>query len=363
MRNPGISEKSRHTRHNPDFMKTLQPYDNLVVSLRKAFAEGLVSAQKALEYHRLKTYWTIGKELNAYIDKNSDALHQGRGFFRQVSEDLNRNTEMNVSHDTIARAARFHRHYPSFPSQTSLTFTHYLALLRIPNKRARRRMEARAVKLGLSVLDLKTEISRRTLAKQKSLCAPSADKLAVERGEPFVYAVRAEKDVAGRKFFRVDCGFRIQREFPARKIKIKEGGRIVRVVKTGDDYALRFCQKARARRYTYPAVVTRVVDGDTIIACVDVGFSIWITARFRLRGINTAELKTAQGNQARSFVEGYLKDCPKIIIRSTKAGMYGRWLADIFALKKETDPYLIAREGEYFNQVLLDKGLARKYDH
>ncbi len=39
--------------------------------------------------------------------------------------------------------------------------------------------------------------------------------------------------------------------------------------------------------------VVEVVDGDTLDACVDVGFGIWITDRFRLKGINTPEMGTA----------------------------------------------------------------------
>ena len=39
--------------------------------------------------------------------------------------------------------------------------------------------------------------------------------------------------------------------------------------------------------YTYNATVTKVVDGDTIDALVDLGFDTWKQVRIRLNGINT----------------------------------------------------------------------------
>jgi hypothetical protein len=38
--------------------------------------------------------------------------------------------------------------------------------------------------------------------------------------------------------------------------------------------------------------------------------------------------------------------------------MYGRWIADIFALPKSNDLNKIAKEGEFVNQILLDQKLA-----
>ena len=44
--------------------------------------------------------------------------------------------------------------------------------------------------------------------------------------------------------------------------------------------------------YTYQAQVTRVVDGDTIDALVDLGFDILKSIRIRLAGMNAPESRT-----------------------------------------------------------------------
>ena len=41
--------------------------------------------------------------------------------------------------------------------------------------------------------------------------------------------------------------------------------------------------------YIYNAVITKVVDGDTVDANVDLGFTVWVNIRFRLYGLDTME--------------------------------------------------------------------------
>lgn len=59
--------------------------------------------------------------------------------------------------------------------------------------------------------------------------------------------------------------------------------------------------------WTYPAVVRRVVDGDTLILDLDMGLSVWrLGERCRLQGIDAPELDTIEGQQARAFLAGLL---------------------------------------------------------
>ncbi len=44
--------------------------------------------------------------------------------------------------------------------------------------------------------------------------------------------------------------------------------------------------------YEYKAKVTRVVDGDTVDALIDCGFSVFRKERIRLYGINAPESRT-----------------------------------------------------------------------
>ena len=105
----------------------------------------------------------------------------------------------------------------------------------------------------------------------------------------------------------------------------------------------------------------KVVDGDTLDALIDVGFGIRIHECFRLKAIDTPGIKTQVGLSAKNFLEKYLSGCEMIIVRTTKTEMYGRWLGDIFALPGCADPRRIATDGEYVNQLMLDRGHAVNY--
>lgn len=106
--------------------------------------------------------------------------------------------------------------------------------------------------------------------------------------------------------------------------------------------------------YIYNAVVTRVVDGDTIDATVDLGFTVKVDVRFRLSGINTPELrdsdpiKAEAAQQAKKFV---IDAClnRQVTLKSYKTDKYGRWLADIWV------------DGVSLNSQLLNEGLAVVY--
>jgi len=345
----------------PSLPVTDRAYGKLVVSLHATLTQGLADARKALEYQRLKTYWTVGCRINDYLDAYQQDLKTHQAFYSKLSRDIQKQTGDEIAYDTLRRAVQFCREYPRFPKKTPLTFTHYLALLRISDERQRARLENKAVKNDMTVTQIKQEIALLAGAGSRSLPLPKTQVLTVERGEPYVYYIQAQEDLAGRRVLRIDCGFKIQKSMPAGNARIKEGRRVVRAVKTEKGYSLRVCQKLRAKRYTYAGVVTKVVDGDTFDAHVDVGFGIWITDRFRLRGINAPEMGTAGGQRARIFLERYFLSRPLIIIRSVKEGVYGRWLADVFSLKGTRDPLKIAQKGEYLNQLLLDKGMAGVY--
>jgi endonuclease YncB( thermonuclease family) len=59
--------------------------------------------------------------------------------------------------------------------------------------------------------------------------------------------------------------------------------------------------------YTVPGVVTRVIDGDTVVADLDLGWGVWMRDRhIRLAGINCPEMSTPEGTSARIFTINWL---------------------------------------------------------
>jgi len=119
--------------------------------------------------------------------------------------------------------------------------------------------------------------------------------------------------------------------------------------------------KPKTSGYLYAAILEWVVDGDTFVLRIDLGFKVWINQRIRLRGINCPELKFPEGKAIREYVTNALSHCEVIAIRSFKQiDIYGRYVCDLFYLSdsNEKDKTIIAQEGIFLNQQLLDEGHA-----
>jgi micrococcal nuclease len=83
--------------------------------------------------------------------------------------------------------------------------------------------------------------------------------------------------------------------------------------------------------FEYQAKLVRIVDGDTVVLDVDLGFHVTIQEKFRLAGINAPEIDTAEGRDAKKFIAAHLDGSP-LVIRTEKPlrqEKYGRWLATI----------------------------------
>ncbi|MBI5149590.1 MAG: thermonuclease family protein, partial [Candidatus Omnitrophica bacterium] len=115
--------------------------------------------------------------------------------------------------------------------------------------------------------------------------------------------------------------------------------------------------------YTYTASIDRVIDGDTLLALVEVGFRIIVRDRLRLRGIDCPEVGTPEGDRAKRFVEKLLPAGATIVLKSHKdrTDQHGRFVVDVFYKQGIEDARAIIKDGMYLNQELLDKGYATRY--
>ncbi|MFC1510197.1 thermonuclease family protein [Candidatus Omnitrophota bacterium] len=333
-------------------------YKTLISTIQSTLNSGLNAAKLALEYARLKTYWEVGRRIRAVVDSSDGELVMGEKLYQRISLDLG-GAGLQMSADLVFRSVQFHRNYPVFPHDSPLTFTHYIALQRVKDPDARGRLEERAVKKGMSALDVKAAVLKLTHDVNQQVKKTS--KLRCVRGEPFVYAAIISTGLTGGREACIDCGFKINVDMPQDNAYRPKQSRLVRSFKEEPGYKISRVKDCGVERFTYCAQVLRVVDGDTLDVRIDVGFGIHLNDRLRLAGINTEEMKTQAGKTAKRFVSKQLKNCPNIIIRTKKAGMYGRWLADVFFHSNCKDPFKIAAEGQYLNQLLLDEGMAKVY--
>jgi len=104
--------------------------------------------------------------------------------------------------------------------------------------------------------------------------------------------------------------------------------------------------------------INRVIDGDTVDVDIDLGFSITITHRVRLKDIDAAETRTkdleekAEGIKARLWLEKELSRKGEWIIDTTKEDKYGRILGTLYLVG---DPVTV-------NERMLNEGIAKPYE-
>lgn len=109
--------------------------------------------------------------------------------------------------------------------------------------------------------------------------------------------------------------------------------------------------------YTYKAIVQRIVDGDTIIVDIDLGFGVWLREQsVRLSKINAPEIRGATreaGLVAKDFLSKLILN-KWVQVRTEKGDdKYGRWLATVLI---EEDKNLID-----INHKMVVEGHANNY--
>lgn len=85
--------------------------------------------------------------------------------------------------------------------------------------------------------------------------------------------------------------------------------------------------------WAVPATVIRIVDGDTIVANLDLGWHIRLEQYIRFEGVNTPEMNTDEGKSAKEYIQSLIKPGDKVSIVSKEilgaTGKYGRVLATV----------------------------------
>ena len=107
--------------------------------------------------------------------------------------------------------------------------------------------------------------------------------------------------------------------------------------------------------------ITKVVDGDTIDADIDLGFDISLTKRIRLAGIDSPESRTtnlkekALGLESKEWLKKTLEDAKDILIKTEKPDStekYGRIIGHLFINDQETS----------LNNQMIAEGYALEYE-
>lgn len=348
-------------------------YKKLIKAISTEFAAGTARLQEAFRREALRINWSVGRHLNLILGLDGTPSARNAAIIGQLA------TKFDRRDSDFYDAAKFYRLYPELPT-SGLSYTHYQLLIRVEDPILRRKLELRAVREGLNSKDLRA--LTRIPVGQVPLLLPGMKKILVAvRG--ILYHYRTMTPSAGAASpgrVTVDAGFFFEREVRGPKTSARSG-LIVRIVKEKgkEVYTLRIANPEKDRLYTYKATVIRVIDGDTLDVCIDIGFYSKIVLRLRLRGINAPEITTAAGRRAKRYVEKRIPPGSVIVMKTYKYDQdeiklakpfnplrgkekFGRFLADVYYGPKTWEPEQIAAEGMFLNQELLDRGLVEMYE-
>lgn len=275
-------------------------YQELVTDLKELIVSGQKAALSAVNEIKVSTYWKMGQRM-ARLKELSDPT-QASQLTARLAEDLALDPTM------LYRILQFHRFWPKriprMEGYGQLSWAHYVELLSVKDPKQR------DFYLKTSAQE---EWSRDTLRKA------------------------IQKD-----YYQLNQTKRLKPGSPT--------------LKRGTDPL-----------HTYKAVVEKVVDGDTLLVRIDLGFEVWINQRIRLRGINTSEevkhgVKSKRtpdrADQAKAFVEDKLKGIGFVVIKTYKADMYGRYVADVCYHPTLKEKEKVYTKGFFLNAQLLAEGLA-----
>lgn len=346
-------------------------YQALLKQIDAIYARARKESGRVLNLILTRAYWEIGKRIVTVEQKNNLRAQYGEALIGRLSNDLTKKYGTGFSPTNLKYMRQFYAAYPIRQPAGELEWTKYCILLGVKDESKRKLYEKKAATQNWSKRQLWEILSKEKLlskgnAHRRELSPIThqlSPKLNVTRGRLYTYRLAEAVTPLAKGNVFVDCGFRDW--YPAKcALKSLTKDTIVETVVSGGSFEAVKSSRAEKDLYTYRALLKELVDADTPWAEIDLGLGGVTLQKLRLRGIDAPEINTAAGRRAKRFVEKLLKPCPFIIVKTYKdqSDKYDRYLVDIFYLAGETDPQVVASEGKFLNQDLLDAGLAVRYD-
>jgi len=336
-------------------------YQEILKKIKNEIVRGRRTIEESYRREVLQAHWNIGEILEKPFKAEFRNSSERASMVAKLAKDLNRPASFFYD------LSKFYRFYPLIP-KTFLSWTHYCHLIRVDDEKRRKKFEEKAIKESLPAQKLYNLIFTEKFEKKKIKEQNQLEFLArpgvilCVRGKVYRYRCLFRKNIPCAKGQAlVDMGFGFLRAMAIPDWKSNGSPTPVRSYKNEKGYLVRRATNCVENLYTYQATVTRVIDGDTVVLNIDLGFDSWIEQKLRLRGVDAPEMSCAEGVVVKNYVKKVFKKVVFVICKTYKKDKYGRYLADIFYSFKEKDPQNVAEKGMYLNQELIDQGYARIY--
>ncbi|TGK33779.1 DUF1016 family protein [Leptospira gomenensis] len=255
--------------------------------------------------------------------------------------------EVGFSRRSLYYALKFYYAYHNKTLNYGLSWGHYRILASVSNANARRKLEKDAIENGWNrfVLERKARESGyygggRSLKWNR----PS--------GEIFHYKI-VNKDSNNKDNLWIDLGFNCFHSLDSKNFK---SNAILRLKKEKKNWQIENADP-KSFLYHYFCTLERVVDGDTLLVQISLGFDLISRQKIRLLGVNAPELGSADGEKAFELLKKKLKPGMNLLLRTHFQDKYGRYLGDIlYSKNKKSDYKTLIESGIHLNEELSNLG-------
>ena len=340
---------------------SIASFEVLVRKVKETFLLGRQRVRREM----IRTYWQTGKYIHEHMLSHRERANYGDELISRLAE------RVDHSESSIRRILAIYRKFPRIPSSmTELELTHLYALASIPDKKMRDEFAKRAAEKKWNTRELRSKIKTevRGDSSKSGVKPPGKPGSYSEIARPklgTLYTYRLVRTVSGDAL-KIDQGFHIYRTEFDLPSKFRAGDIAESFKDKAGNYSAVKSKRAEEDLFTYKALVERVVDGDTLLVEIDLGFNNTTRQYLRLRVIDAPEIDSEAGRRAKEFVAAHLKKVPFIFLTTTRSDKYDRYLADVFIPGKDFlsrwvrgTAVLNASDGlMYLNNALLARRLA-----
>jgi endonuclease YncB( thermonuclease family) len=323
-------------------------YLEIIQEISEIYEQGRDGSIESGNKHTLYANWKIGGQIRQGEQGGQDRADYGTQLLDKLARDLNKKYGRGFSKSNLANMRKFNELYQLREISSALTWSHYRTLITVEDANKRKNYQQQCIKDGLSQRQL-YDLLRNNSSQKRKIKRPI--------GKPGTYRITHKPELGkSRPQIHFDLGFGVYADFLFELLPEARRLNVFRVQDHSGKYEIIEKETPSSNLYLYPAIVERVVDGDTIILQAELGFGIRARERFRLRGINLPEKSSATGRKLAALVKRKLRQSPRVVIRTYGTGVHGRYVADVLFSPGVSNTDQIIEKGRFLNQELLDAG-------
>ncbi|MGJ4788813.1 DUF1016 N-terminal domain-containing protein [Leptospira koniambonensis] len=283
----------------------------------------------------------IGKLLVKTEKGLKDKEKASGSWIKGISKELKKTIPKGFSERMLFYAYKFYHVYGDSKLNPKLSWSHYRSLASVSDDSLRKKLEIESIRNNWNRDELAMRIREAGELRQARMTRwkrPS--------GELFHYKVR-EMNQKPKKY-SLDLGFYIYHNLEKGR-KYKEG-EVYKVSNIRNSWKLTRANIPISATYCYSGEIERVIDGDTLLVRIDLGFEKEIRQRIRLSGVWAWELDSEEGKSSFHQLSEKLPVGTKVIVKTKTKDIYGRYVGDVlYSNARDVD---IFREGIYLNEEL-----------